>query len=219
MKKTFLILSLAAFFTALAAAGPVSYNTTGVFSCSGVAGCVLSSTGTGNNNVATVNGISLTFNSTLNNLVAPTFTDFGTLVSACVTVGCSASPSSLAGVSLILTITQTVPSGGLGSFGTAVIAGTITGTGTSTAQINFSANNTSSALCSNCPGVFINPGPGQVLYQLTNGSKSIVPPSSGNSPGLTTLQGAVTDTPEPLTMSLVGFGLVALTVVRRKTRS
>jgi hypothetical protein len=215
MKKSFFLLSVTALFATAAIAGSVNYNTTGVFNCNSVVNCVASSTGGGTNNVVTVNGISLTYNSTLNGLVAPTFTDFGTLVSACVNVGCSASPSTLAGILFVLTITQTVPSSGAGSFGTASLTGTIVGTGTSSAEMNFSANNTSSALCASCPGIYINPGPAQVLYQLTNGSKSIVPPSSGASPGLTSLQGAVTDSPEPVSLSLVGLGLIALASARR----
>lgn len=219
MKKILLLTSLTAFIALTASAGPVSFNTTGVFSCNAVASCVASSNG-GTNNVVTVNGISVTYNSTINTLTAPTFTDFGTLTSACTNAGCSASPSNLIGVTLLLTITQTVPSAGSGSFGTATLAGTITGAGQSSAQINFSASNTTSQLCpQSCPGVYINPGPGQVLYQITNGSKSIVPPTSGNLPGLTTLQGAVTDSPEPVSMSLVGIGLVALASARRWKRA
>ena len=162
MTKTFLILSLSTSFTTLTTAGPVSYNynTTGVFNCNSVAHCVASSTGTATNNVVTVNGISLTYLSIFNNLVAPAFYRLRHSHFRLPNYGSIHARRRLPRVE----DPAAVPSFGVGSFGRATIARTVAGTGTSTAQINFSADNTSSALCASCSGVYINPGPNQVPH-------------------------------------------------------
>jgi len=208
MNKFLVALSIAGLGVA-ASAGTINYNTTGsTLSCNGVSGCVQNTS-----TAVTVNGLTLTYNSgSGSNVATPSIINLGNLVSTGV-----ANNENVSGLLLTILVNSTPP-GGSGALPNGSISGTISTTA-STAIIQFSPNNTSTGF-GNLPGVVIGGGGQSFTYQVLNTTLGIVPPTpaDGNPFGQTSIQGAVTDTsaPEPTTMLLMGAGLGAVALIRKR---
>jgi len=208
MKKFLFLISSFSLLATVAAAGTVTFSTSGAFNCNGIVGCTASGSS------VTDNGVTLTYAPTSTSVSAPTFTNFGQITATGGQLG-----NSLNGVTFTLTINQTVPSVGTGTLTAATLTGGITAPGTSGAFITFQAPNFSVEITGNTfsgPGVQIAAPGGPVTYIVPNNPLAIVAPTSGAPAGVTSIQGAVSDSPEPVTFVLVGAGLGLVGLLRRR---
>ncbi|MFN2532866.1 MAG: PEP-CTERM sorting domain-containing protein [Pyrinomonadaceae bacterium] len=189
---TALLLAMTALATSEAKADPVTFSTSGTFTCGGCAGSGTNSVtflgGLGNAVMITFTGLGST---SLNTPTGSSFGNFQTFVSGTGAIA-------VAGT-FTLTITQTVPSAGSGSF-SATFSGTFTASNSGTGVVNFTTTSVTI---------------GGVTYAITNNPLNLVPPASNN--GITTVQGEITSTvPEPTTMLLLGTGLLGIAGGLRK---
>ena len=191
-----LLLAVLSLGMAEAQADPVTFSTSGTFTCVGCAGSGTNSVtfagGMGNALMITFTGLGST---SLNTPTGSSFGNFQTFVSG---AGASASGT------FTLTITQTVPVPGSDSFA-ATFSGTFSASNSGTGVVNFTVSSVTI---------------GGITYSITNNPLNLVPPASNN--GITTVQGQITAdaVPEPTSMFLLGSGLLGVAgAVRKRFKS
>ena len=191
-----LLLAVLSLGMAEAQADPVTFSTSGTFTCVGCAGSGTNSVtftgGMGNALMITFTGLGST---SLNTPTGSSFGNFQTFVSG---GGASASGT------FTLTITQTVPVPGSDSFA-ATFSGTFSASNSGTGVVNFTVSSVTI---------------GGITYSITNNPLNLVPPASNN--GITTVQGQITAdaVPEPTSMFLLGSGLLGVAgAVRKRFKS
>jgi PEP-CTERM motif-containing protein len=186
------LVAMVAFGTSEAKADPVTFTTSGIFTCGGCAGSGSNSVtflgGMGNALMITFTGLGST---SLNTPTGSSFGNFQTFFSGNGVIGASGT--------FTLTISQTVPVAGSDSF-SATFSGTFSASNSGTGVVNFTVTQVTI---------------GGITYAITNNPLNLVPPASNN--GITTVQGLITSqVPEPTSMMLLGSGLLGIAGAVRK---
>src|SRR5262245_59501424 len=190
-----LLLAMVTLATSEAKADPVTFSTSGTFTCGGCAGSGSNSVtflgGMGNALMITFTGLGST---SLNTPTGSSFGNFQTFFSGNGVIAASGT--------FTLTITQTVPVAGCNSF-SAAFSGSFSASNSGTGVVNFSVTSVNI---------------GGITYAITNNPLNLVPPASNN--GITTVQGQITGSavPEPAGMLLLGTGLAGLAAAVRHKR-
>jgi hypothetical protein len=183
------------FASSEAAATPITFSTSGTFTC---AGC----SGSGTNSVTffgdNANAFLLTFTGLgSTSLNTPTGTSFGNFQAFFSGTGDIAISGEFT-----LAITQILPTPGTDSF-LAAFSGTFTASNSGSGVVTFTTTEVTI---------------GGITYSITNSPLNLVPPSANN--GIATVFGQVTDAatpvPEPSTMALMSLGLAGVCVLRSR---
>lgn len=201
-------------------AAVIGYTTSGVFQCNGLAGCAAAG------NVATVGGLTVTYNGQPSTSVTAAPTAAANYGNITVSGATNTALTALNNLLLVMTVNQTNPyAQNNGSF-TGIVTGSVgltAGSSTGFASICFIAN----ACANQVESIVYSSGAPSITYRLQTPANPAAPPANGyairataigGTPDSTTFQGSVTDNtvPEPTTYLMLVSGLFGMGLIGRR---